>query len=167
MNVTVDLWQSEHSPDTGCGTLPLCGSVSGRRTVVGVPGHSATVLSWQVEQAIAVTVLCTIAGAAVPLTFAKIKVLNGAPPWQAVQLAAPKGTWIAGSVLVAGEPESVWPVLWQLAQFREATAVCTIAGGAVPLALVKVKPGGAVKVVFRSEERRVGKESRSRWSPDH
>src|SRR5258706_16448663 len=67
MNVTVDLWQSEHSPDTGCGTLPLCGSVSGRRTLGGVPGHSATVLSWQGEQAIAVTALCTIAGAAVPL----------------------------------------------------------------------------------------------------
>src|SRR5258706_174991 len=45
-------------------------------------------------------------------------------------------------------PESVWPVLWQTTQFRVATAVCTIAGGAVPLALVKVKPGGAVKVVF-------------------
>src|SRR5258706_3593539 len=85
MNVTVDLWQSELFPDTGCGTLPLCGSVSGRRTVGGVPGHSATVPSWQVEQAIAVTALCTIAGAAVPLTFAKIKVLKGAPPWQAEQ----------------------------------------------------------------------------------
>jgi len=100
------------------------------------------------EQAEALTALCTIAGAAVPLTLAKIKVLNGAPPWQAEQLAAPKGTWIAGSVLVAGVPESVWPVLWQLAQFREATAVCTIAGGAVPLALVNWNPPGVVKFVL-------------------
>src|SRR5258708_28255295 len=107
MNVTVDLWQSEHSPARGCGTLPLWGSVSGRRTVVGVPGHSATVLSWQVEQAMAVTALCTIAGAAVPLTFVKIKVLNGAPPWQALQFPAPKGTGIDGRVVVAGLPQTV------------------------------------------------------------
>src|SRR5260221_9104379 len=125
-----------------------CGSVSGRNTVAGVPAHRVTVLSWQVEQAMAGTTLCTIAGAAVPLTLAKIKVLNGAPPWQALQFAAPKGTWIDGSVLVAGVPESVWLRLWQLAQLKEATAVCTIAGGAVPLALVKVKPGGAVEVLF-------------------
>jgi len=110
--------------------------VSGRRTVVGVPTHNATLLSWQVEQAMAETALCTMAGAAVPLTFAKVNVLNGAPPWQALQLAEPKGTWFAGSVLVGGVPESVWLRLWQLAQLKEATAVCTIAGGAVPLALV-------------------------------
>jgi len=39
---------------------------------------------------------------------------------------------IAGSVLVPRARIGL-PVLWQLAQFREATAVCTIAGGAVPL----------------------------------
>ena len=33
-------------------------------------------------------------------------------------------------------------------------------GGSVPLA-------GAIVMSFRSEERRVGKECRSRWSPDH
>jgi hypothetical protein len=128
--------------------LPLWGSVSGRRTVVGVPTHNGTVASWQVEQAMAGTALCTMAGAAVPLTFANVKVLKGAPPWQALQLAAPKGTWFAGSVLVAGEPESVWFRLWQLSQLREATAVCTIAGGAVPLAFVNWKPPGVVKLLF-------------------
>jgi len=64
-----------------------------------------------------------------------------------VQLAAPKGTWIAGSVLVAGVPESVWPVLWQLAQFREALP-CAPSRAGRAAALLKVKPGGAVKVVF-------------------
>ena len=122
--------------------------MAGRRTVVGVPTHNGTVLSWQVEQAMAETALCTMAGAAVPLRFAKVKPLKGAPPWQALQVAGPKGTWFAGRVLVAGVPESVWFRLWQLAQLKEATAVCTIAGGAVPLALVKLKPPGVVKLLF-------------------
>src|SRR5258706_14808587 len=103
------------------------------------------------------------------LPFSPTRPSSDLPPWRAEQLAAPKGTWIAASVLLAGEPESVWPVLWQLAQFRVATAVCTIAGGAVPLALVNWNPPGWVKLLFewRSEERRVGKECRSRWSPYH
>src|SRR5258708_6154118 len=36
-----------------------------------------------------------------------------------------------------------------------------------PLMIAARKPGGAAIVQFRSEERRVGKECRSRWSPYH
>ena len=43
-------------------------------------------------------------------------------------------------------------------------------GMVVALALDKMRPGMvlfSVVVLFRSEERRVGKECRSRWSPYH
>ena len=33
--------------------------------------------------------------------------------------------------------------------------------------LGRLEPGDLVEVPLRSEERRVGKECRSRWSPDH
>src|SRR5260221_938603 len=145
MKVTVDLWQSEHSPETGCGTFTVDGSVSGRNTVAGVPTHRVTVLSWQVEQAMPGTALCTMAGAAVPLAFTKVKVLNGALPWQALQLAAPKGTWFAGSVLVAGVPESVWTRVRHLAQLQAATALCCLLVPAIPLALVEPMQPGFVR----------------------
>src|SRR5258706_12928503 len=69
---------------------------------------------------------------------------------------------VAGRTTVAGDPIQLIPASWQLEQAAELTALCTIAGAAVPLALAKVN---AVKV--RSEERRVGKESRSRRSAHH
>jgi len=99
-----------------------------------------------VEQGVLETALCTMAGGAVPDAFVNMKLLV---TWQAPQDAAPVGTCpAAGRVLVGGAPESVWFRLWQLAQLKEATAVCTIAGGAVPLALVNVKPPGVVKLLF-------------------
>src|SRR5258705_5836379 len=58
-----------------------------------------------------------------------------------------------GRTLVLGVPAQLIPASWQLEQAADPTALCTIPGAAVPLT--------------RSEERRVGKAGRSRWSQDH
>src|SRR2546422_10825563 len=48
-------------------------------------------------------------------------------------------------------------------------AVLNIAGAFMSTAVAKMIGGGAVEppLFHQSEERRVGKEGRSRWSPDH
>ena len=53
------------------------------------------------------------------------------------------GTWLEGTVAVAGVPMKVLPAAWQVAQATPDTAACTIAGGAVPLTLVNLKPPAA------------------------
>jgi hypothetical protein len=50
---------------------------------------------------------------------------------------------MAGRTLVTGVPAQLIPASWQLEQAAALTTLCTIDGGAVPLALVKVN---AVKV---------------------
>ena len=41
---------------------------------------------------------------------------------------------MAGGALVAGVPTKLRPAAWQVAQATPDTALCTIAGGALPLA---------------------------------
>src|SRR5258706_10538838 len=50
---------------------------------------------------------------------------------------------VAGRTLVLGVPAQLIPASWQLEQAAELTTLCTIAGGAAPLAFVNVN---AVKV---------------------
>ena len=79
--------------------------------------------------------------------FAITKVVKVVAEWQFVQAVLPIGMWLAGSTLVAGVPAQVLPCAWQLLQAALPTAACTIAGGAVPLAFVNLKPPVA-KLVF-------------------
>ena len=81
------MWQSEHSPLTGC-VVPFA-SVSGRSTVGGTPGHPVIVFSWQLEHLMPVTALCTMDGGAAPLLFANLKV---SVRWQAPHSAPASGT---------------------------------------------------------------------------
>ncbi len=46
---------------------------------------------------------------------------------------------VAGRNKVAGAPSQLWPCSWQLEQAALATALCTMAGGVVPLAFTKLK----------------------------
>ena len=55
------------------------------------------------------TALCTMAGAAVPLTLANLKVAKVLEPWHETQSAEPIGTWLAGNTIVGGAPAKVSP----------------------------------------------------------
>src|SRR5258706_15484104 len=72
---------------------------------------------------------------------------------------------VAGRTLVLGVPAQLIPASWQLEQAAELTALCTIAGGAAPLAFANTKEL-KVEAPWRSEEGRGGKECRSRGGPD-
>ena len=49
------------------------------------------------------------------------------------------GTWLEGTVLVAGVPIQLLPASWQVEQGAAETTLCTMVGGALPLALVNAK----------------------------
>jgi hypothetical protein len=112
----------------------------GRSTVTGVPAQLFPA-SWQVEQAVAATAACTIAGGAVPVMLLNLKVVTFAAAWQVSQAVEPKGTWFAGGAFVAGVPMNVDATLvaWQVAQATPGTAACTMPGGAVFDALLNRK----------------------------
>ena len=84
--------------------------------------------SWQLEQAAAVTALCTMAGGAVALRLAKLKELKFELLWHRAQSVAPMGTWVAGSVTIGGAPTKDSPEPWQPAQLSVLTAAWFIGG---------------------------------------
>ena len=118
---------------------PIGTCVEGSVLVAGAPTKLRPA-AWQVAQATPETAGCTIAGGAVPLALVNTKVVKLPGAWQLSQAAEPIGTCVEGSVLVAGAPTKLRPEAWQAAQAMPATAACTMAGGAVPLVLVNLKP---------------------------
>ena len=46
---------------------------------------------------------------------------------------------VAGRRRVAGAPAQLWPASWQAEQAMLLTTLCTIAGAAVPVRLLKLK----------------------------
>jgi len=71
--------------------------------------------------------------------------LNGAPPWQPCK--ARRGRTHDRRSDLGGRVPRRWPVLWQ-PRSSGSHCVCTIAGGAVPLALCELEPPGVVKFVL-------------------
>ena len=88
LKLVVLKWQVEHSPAATC-AVPSA-FFAGRTLVAGVP-MKVLPASWQVEQTIAVTRLCTIDGGAVPLALLIRKVLKLLAEWQPSQAIAPVG----------------------------------------------------------------------------
>jgi hypothetical protein len=124
-------------------TLPIGTWLDGKVTVTfGVLPTSVFPAPWQVTQLL-VNPAWFIGGTALAIT----NVVKLLAEWQFVQAVEPIGMWLDGSTLVAGVPAQVLPCAWQVAQLVLETAACTIEGGAVPLALVNLKPPVA-KLVF-------------------
>src|ERR1043166_2166901 len=72
-----------------------------------------------------------------------------------------------GVILVVGVAVGLWT--WHKSQ-REVDAEEALSSVRMPYSPVDTPPPGTAEAfakVARSEERRVGKECRSRWSPDH
>ena len=86
LKLVVDVWQFEHSPVAAC-AAPL-EVIVGRVTTGGEPAKLMP-RSWQVEQAVEPTALCTIEGGATPLAFANTNDVKLAGAWQLSQLAVP------------------------------------------------------------------------------
>jgi hypothetical protein len=84
--------------------------------------------SWQVEQGVELTTLCTIEGGAIPLALANTKDVKLAGAWQLSQLAAPNGTCVAGGATVGGDPTKFRPLAWQVAQATPGTDAWFIGG---------------------------------------
>ena len=121
---------------------------AGRTLVAGLPTQVLPA-SWQVEQAVAVTSVCTIEGGAVPLALVKLKLVKELLEWQPSQAIEPTGMWFTEEIVtvtLGAVPKSVLPAPWQVLQAVPATAVCTIPGGAVALEFGILKPPGCVKV---------------------
>src|SRR5260221_2907781 len=113
LKLVVLKWQVEHSPAVTC-AVPSALS-SGRTTVAGDPIQLMP-FSWQDEQAVMVTRLCTMEGGAVPLAVLKEKLLKLDEEWQPSQASVAVGTCLGGSVTVilGAVPTSVVPAPCQL-----------------------------------------------------
>src|SRR5882757_6193230 len=88
LKLVVLKWQVLHSPEATC-AVPSAFS-AGRTLVAGAPTQLLPA-SWQAEQAIAVTTVCTMAAGAVPLALVKLKLVNELLEWQPSQPMVPVG----------------------------------------------------------------------------
>ena len=85
-------------------------------------------------------------------------------PEQIVEAALSEDVNVVALSLLSGAHNTLFPKIVELLKEKGMGDVLVIGGGVIPDADI---PGLKAAGVARSEERRVGKECRSRWSPYH